>query len=130
MGAPGETIVAAAQDGYLLTVWEMLARKADANAKTANGMTALLAAGAGVNTHARNGETALIAAARAGYPDAVKALLQAHADIDMKTIQGDTASAAAMKNGHVEIAHIIAAWRFRSGKPAGMAKPVQAFWRG
>ena len=94
-----------------------LAKGATVNAKSRDGMTALMSAAAAghtdavqvlleqrpnVNAKAENGATALMAAAVSGHADVVRILLDNDAAVDVKVAGGQTALMLAGSNGHTD----------------------------
>lgn len=112
-------IVAAAQNGDVVRVRELLKQGADVNASTGDGMSALhwaamrgdatlaeLLVHAGANQRARTrlgAFTALHLASRAGAAPVVRALLDRTADVDARTATGATPLMLAAASGNAEI---------------------------
>jgi serine/threonine-protein phosphatase 6 regulatory ankyrin repeat subunit B len=109
----------AAHVNSLSIVTRLLEARANVNAKTRDGFTALMAAssaadvdpalikalitaGADVNAKAENGTTALIEAARYGNEATCKTLIDAKADVKVRTVDNRTALAHAVLNGRLE----------------------------
>ena len=121
----------ASQQGHLDVVRELLARGADANARSNGGFTALhqaswkghaevvrelLARGAAVNARANNGRTPLISACGAGHLAAATLLLDAGADLALLTNAGWSALRFAERRVAVDAAQ----------PAAGAAPPTSA----
>jgi ankyrin repeat protein len=109
----------------LEVVRALLAKGADVNAKTSDGMTALmlaaeyegidvvqalLAKGADVNAKASGGTTALMFASKQGHLEVVQTLLAKGADVNAKRKEsGWTSLMAAAGNGHLEVVQALLA---------------------
>jgi ankyrin repeat protein len=115
-------LINAAAAGDLLQVKSLIAAKADVNAKTDDGETALmyavwgdhvevvqalLAAGADVKAKNNNGETPLIVASKRGHAGVVQALLAAGADVNAKNNNGETALKIAQVAGHTRMVKLL-----------------------
>ena len=75
---------------------------------------ALLDKGAEVNAKTNNGVTALMSGLRAGHLDVVQALLAKGAEVDAKANDGVTALMLASVNGHLEVVQALLAKGLRS----------------
>ncbi len=87
-----DNLLNAAMNGDSNSVSQLLAKGADANAKTKEGAPALMVASV-------NGKK--------GYQDVVKLLLEAKADVNAKNTEGTTASIEAFRKGHWEIVKLL-----------------------
>jgi len=124
----GDDLIKAAGKGDLARVKALLAAKADVNAKTANGSTALMVASefgdlfghlevvralldakADVNAKTANDVTALILASQQGHLEIVRALLDAKADVNAKADNGGTALILASEFGHLRVVRLLLA---------------------
>jgi len=112
-------LINAAHVNSLPIVTMLLEARANVNAKTSNGVTALMAAssladadlalikalitaGADVNAKTEKGTTALIEAARYGNEATCKTLIDAKADVKVRTVDNRTALAHAVLLGRLE----------------------------
>jgi ankyrin repeat protein len=114
----------AAFDGHAKVVKLLLDQDAKVNHRDDAGRTALMYAATGANSEtvtmlldagaetdvadSDEGFTALMFAAAEGQTNVVKILLQYHADASITDNDGDTAQIFAARNGHVEIADLLA----------------------
>jgi ankyrin repeat protein len=120
----GNDLIEAANKGDLSRVNELLAAKADVNAKTPSGVTSLIAASqsghadvvqsllaakADVRAAAPDGRTALILASGKGHLEIVRLLLNANADVNAKAGDGANALMWASQNGHVQVVQALIA---------------------
>lgn len=122
------SLVNAASQGNLLLVKELIAERADVNAKDRDGNTALIsatfwyrepvdiiraliAAGANVNAPNDEGKTALMNAAGRGSREVVQALIKAGAEVNGSDNQGESALMHALCGnlslGHPEVADLL-----------------------
>jgi ankyrin repeat protein/Flp pilus assembly protein TadD len=124
---PWKELVAAACRSDTAALGALLEGKADVDAKTINGTTALMKASAagfrasvemllakGAQVNAReecDGETALIRAARNGHAEIVKLLLASGADAHARMNSGSTALLWATEKGHSEVVKLLLAAR-------------------
>ncbi len=112
----------AAEEDYGEIVSLLIANGADVNAKSLDGLTALmyaagegntgivnllLSSGAMINTVDNTGQTPLIKAAGDGHDIVVTALISRGADIHTRDGAGHTAVMKAMINGHTEMARLL-----------------------
>jgi ankyrin repeat protein len=119
-------LITAAAAGDLVQVRSLSAAKADVNAKTDDGETALmyavwgdhaeavnalLTSGADANTRNNNGITALIVASNMGNAEVVNALLRAGADANAKAPDSVTALMVAADRGRTEVVKALLAAR-------------------
>jgi hypothetical protein len=119
---PALELVAAATAGRVETVSDLLARGADANAKSAAGRpalvsaayngnrrtsAALLVAGADPNAADAAGNTALMGASAMGHVDTVRLLLAVGAKKDAKNAAGEDAVTMAQRAGHAAVEEIL-----------------------
>ena len=117
-------LIQASLDGDLATVQRLVAERADVNAKSPDGSTALmeaaleghaeivralLEAGADVNAKNNRGWTALLRAAQEGDADVVRLLLDARADTNVATSDGSTALMRAAYENHIEVVRLLLA---------------------
>jgi uncharacterized protein len=116
------SLIDAAADGDLSRVRLLLDSKADVNAKTSNGFTALtmaarnghadvarllLDAKADVDAKTSAGATPLILAAQNGHAGVARLLLDFKADVNAKTSTGATPLFLAAQNGHADVARLL-----------------------
>ena len=85
----GSDLFRAASDGDLFWVKMLIAAKADVNAKTADGTTALFIA------------------SQNGHPEVVQALIAAKADVNTEDDDGYTALIVATMNGHLDVVQLL-----------------------
>jgi ankyrin repeat protein len=119
-----ETLIAASRAGHTEVVRRLVERGTTANAKAADGTTALMEAaraghsdivpiliGAGADTNASypDRSTVLMASALSGRADIVGALIRGGADVNAKASNGSTALIEASYAGHREAAGILMA---------------------
>ena len=122
--AQGDDLINAAKNGDLPRVKALLAAKADVNAKSDDGFTALmmaseegrldvvqalLAGNADANAKTAKGATALMMASLNGDPKIVRALLAAKADVNATAEGGATALIAASVKGNLEVVRALLA---------------------
>ena len=121
--APAAEIHDAVQTGDIATVRRLLlARGADVNAKTREGITPLLIAvlarqpaivelllrlKADPNAATTEGNTALMAAAMAGHRAIAQQLLAAHADVNARNRNGATPLFLAARQGHAGLVQLL-----------------------
>ena len=119
----GAELDAAAKNGRVFKVNELLARGADANFRNEHGATPLIEASIrgyqatvktlfehGANVHAADslsGATALSFAALTGQSETVELLLRCGADINAKDFDGRTALFEAALSGHLKVVAIL-----------------------
>ena len=118
LSAVNKQLIEAAKEGNVESVRTLLASRANVNAQTAQGVTALmiaaqnghaevvkalLAGGANVNVQNANDRTALMVAAQDGHTEAVKALLERGANVNTQDADGFTALMIAANKGHAEV---------------------------
>jgi ankyrin repeat protein len=114
----GQALAAAAMEGKVEQLKELLAQGVDANSRNPAGRSALhlaafngnemtvltlLSAGADVNLVDGKGGTALMDAAAFGHLDVVEVLIQAGVDVNVKDKAGNTAMDYANKGGFTPI---------------------------
>ena len=119
-----QQLLSAAEKGDKAAVEALLAAKADVNAKTIFGRTALmqaafgghaevaqalLAAGADVNGGDEHGWTPLIIAASKGHVAVAQMLLAARADVNAKQADGQTALWMAAHHGDIDVVRLLLA---------------------
>jgi uncharacterized protein len=122
--ASQDDLIEASRIGDLFRVKELLAAKANVDARAADGSTALvvasengnlevvkalLAAKATVDAPMGNGFTALMVAAGMGHLEVVQTLLAAKADVNAKALPGATALIYASQKGHLDVVLILLA---------------------
>jgi hypothetical protein len=134
--------MAASSNGNMEVVRALLAAKADANAKMADGTTALmitsranelnvlqalLAAKADVNAKTPNGATALMLASVNGHLEVVRALLAAKAEANAKAADGETAMSLATLRGFAEIVQLLKGAQLAGqGTPSGATQKISS----